>query len=264
VAERAPRRPARGSASGIVSSSAVVLALRAGMEAGIVAGFAYWGYRAGGSAGSQTLLALAAPAVGFGIWSAVDFRRTGRLAEPLRLLEELGISGLAAVALFTAGRPLAGIALAWLSVVYHGLVHATGGRLLHARGPAPAGNDVAGGPEATDLTVEQRRTGTAPEIIFRGRINSASNARLAAAVHESLAQAPDAIRFDLRDSWIDSNGIALLLALYEECLQAGVRVETLPPPATREIFSRLGLPRRFRIEEGGRMVRVIGAGGGRG
>ena len=92
------------------------LVLRVLMEAGIVAAFAYWGYRAGAGTGMKILLAAGAPALGFGFWGAVDFRQAGRLAEPLRLLQELAISGLAAVAVYAAGQHVLGWALGLLSV----------------------------------------------------------------------------------------------------------------------------------------------------
>jgi hypothetical protein len=78
----------------------------------------------------KILLAVGAPALGFGFWGAVDFRQAGRLAEPLRLLQELAISALAAAALYTAGQHLLGWALGLVSVVYHALVYLLGGRLL--------------------------------------------------------------------------------------------------------------------------------------
>ena len=100
------------------------------MEAGIVGVFACWGYEAGPGTGMKILLTVGAPALGFGFWGAVDFHQAGRLAEPLRLLQELAISGLAAAALFTAGQHLLGWVLGLVSVVYHALVYLQGGRLL--------------------------------------------------------------------------------------------------------------------------------------
>ena len=111
------------------------LALRGIVEAGVVGALAYWGYQAGVTR-PLALLALAAPAGGFGVWGALDFRFAGRLAEPLRLAEELAISGLAATALYTAGQPALGIALATVSVVHHALVYLTGERLLKPAQPA--------------------------------------------------------------------------------------------------------------------------------
>ena len=72
--------------------------------------------------------------LGFGLWGAIDFRQAGRYAEPLRLTQELAISALAAVALYAAGQPALAIALAALSIVYHGLVYASGARLLTPEG----------------------------------------------------------------------------------------------------------------------------------
>jgi hypothetical protein len=121
----------------------VTLALRVTMEAAIIAALAMWGYHAGPDAISKLVLALAAPAVGFGVWGAVDFRQAGRFAETLRLFQELAISGLAAAAWYAAGQHAAGAALATVSVAYHGLVYLGGGRLLKAppvprRGGRPA------------------------------------------------------------------------------------------------------------------------------
>ena len=100
------------------------------MEAGIIAAFAYWGYHTGTSTVGKVLLAVGAPVLGFGFWGAVDFHQAGRLSEALRLIQELAISGLAAVALYAAGQHVLGWALALVSVVYHVLVYAHGGRLL--------------------------------------------------------------------------------------------------------------------------------------
>ena len=73
------------------------LALRVLMEAGVVVGLAYWGARTGEGAAAKILLGVGAPVLGFGLGGAVDFHRT-RLAELLRLIQELAVSGLAAVA----------------------------------------------------------------------------------------------------------------------------------------------------------------------
>jgi Protein of unknown function (DUF2568) len=106
------------------------LTLRVLMETGVVAALAYWGVHTGAEVAGRILLGVSAPVVGFALWGMVDFRQTGRAAEPLRLVEELAISGLAALALFAAGRETLGVMLAALSVVYHALVYAAGERLL--------------------------------------------------------------------------------------------------------------------------------------
>ncbi len=108
------------------------LSLRVLMEAGVVAAFAYWGVHTGSNVGTKVLYGIAAPAIGFGFWGAVDFHQAGRYAEPVRLIQELSISGLASVACYSAGRHRLGIALALLSIVYHALVYASGTRLLKA------------------------------------------------------------------------------------------------------------------------------------
>jgi hypothetical protein len=109
---------------------ALTLTLRAIMEAGIVGAFAYWGYQAGAGTGMKILLAAGAPLLGFGFWGAVDFHQAGRLAEPIRLFQELAISGLAAVALYATGQHAPGLTLGLVSIVYHALVYLQGGRLL--------------------------------------------------------------------------------------------------------------------------------------
>lgn len=121
----------------------LTLVLRVVMEAGIVAGFAYWGYQAGTSTATRTVFAVGAPLLGFGFWGAVDFHQAGRLAEPLRLIQELVISGLAAVALYAAGQHILGWALGGLSAGYHALVYLQGGRLLK-QPLKPVGQATAG------------------------------------------------------------------------------------------------------------------------
>lgn len=116
-------------------SEQINLVLRVTMEIGIVVALGFWGYHVGASTGAKIGLMIGAPCVGFGLWGAVDFRQAGRFAEPLRLVQELVISGLAAVAWYAAGQHILGIALAALSVVYHGLVYASGERLLKRRRP---------------------------------------------------------------------------------------------------------------------------------
>ena len=120
-----------------------LLALRVAMETGVVVALAMWGFHAGGGTGTEILLAIGAPLVGFGFWGAVDFRQAGRLAEPLRLVQELAVSGLAAVAWYAAGEHALAWALGLLSLGYHALVYATGGRLLERRSRAAADPEVA-------------------------------------------------------------------------------------------------------------------------
>jgi len=117
----------------------LVLALRAVMETGIVLGLAYWGFQTGSGTVAKIGLAIVAPVVGFGFWGLVDFHQAGRAAEPLRLAQELVISGLVAIALWSAGQPILGLLLALLSIMYHVLVYATGGRLLRVSEPSAQG-----------------------------------------------------------------------------------------------------------------------------
>lgn len=104
--------------------------LRAIMELGIVIGFAYWGFHFGNTTGTKSLLGIGLPIIGFGIWGVIDFHQFGKIAEPLRLAEELIISGLAALAFFTAGQHIIGIILAVISILHHCFVYITGEKLL--------------------------------------------------------------------------------------------------------------------------------------
>lgn len=106
------------------------LILRSAIEAGIVLAFGWWGYHAGSSQVVKIILMIATPVFGFGFWGLVDFHQLGKMAEPARLLQELVISGLAALALYISEEKVLGIILAVLSVVYHGLVYLSGNRLL--------------------------------------------------------------------------------------------------------------------------------------
>jgi Protein of unknown function (DUF2568) len=106
------------------------LALRATMEAGVVAGLGYWGYHTGSGWHGRAALAVVAPLAGFGFWGLVDFHRAGRYAEALRLCQEMAVSGLAAAALYVAGQRYLGLGLGLLSVAYHALVYVQGGALL--------------------------------------------------------------------------------------------------------------------------------------
>ena len=120
----------------------VTLVLRVLMEVGVVVALGYWGVHTGEGTAAKIGLGIAAPLVGFGFWGAVDFHRF-RLAEPLRLIQELTISGLAAVAWYAAGRHVLGISLGALSIAYHALVYASGQRLLKASREQPAGRSEA-------------------------------------------------------------------------------------------------------------------------
>lgn len=117
----------------MTTSERINLILRVTMETGVVVALGFWGYHTGGSTVAKVALLIGAPIVGFGFWGAIDFHQAGRFAEPLRLTQELAISGLAAAAWYVSGHRALGIALAALSVGYHSLVYASGARLLKAR-----------------------------------------------------------------------------------------------------------------------------------
>ncbi len=109
------------------------ITMRAVLEAGIVAGLANWGVSAGNGLAAELALGIAAPLVGFGFWGMIDFHQAGRYAEPLRLVQELVISAVAATAWYGAGQHVLGWSLAALSTGYHGLVYLTNRRLLKPR-----------------------------------------------------------------------------------------------------------------------------------
>jgi len=106
------------------------VALRGIMEAGIVLAFAYWGYHIGTSTSTKIILTISLPLMGFGFWGAVDFHQAGKMAEPLRLTQELVISGLAAIAFYVSGHHTLCWILAALSIVHHLLVYSLGDTLL--------------------------------------------------------------------------------------------------------------------------------------
>ncbi len=106
------------------------LVLRSIMETGIVAGLGYWGFQTGKGSFMKIFLAVCIPVIIFGFWGLVDFHKAGRFSEPLRLLQELVISGAAAVALYIAEQHFLGWTLAGLSIVHHILVYLIGDKLL--------------------------------------------------------------------------------------------------------------------------------------
>ena len=109
------------------------LGLRALMELGTVVALGYWGYTIGKTTGASMLLGIAVPMIGFGFWGLIDFRQTGPLAEPLRLIQELVISGLAALAWYAAGAETLGWVLGSIAIVHHVVLYLTGETLLKER-----------------------------------------------------------------------------------------------------------------------------------
>jgi hypothetical protein len=121
----------------------VCLVLRVLVEAGVVVALVSWGVHAGDDGIGGILLGIGAAAIGFGPWSAIDFRRAAH-GELLRLIQELAISGIAALAWYAAGQHLLGLTLACVSVGYHALVYASGERLLKPQGQPAAGSSRQG------------------------------------------------------------------------------------------------------------------------
>lgn len=110
--------------------SRINIGLRAFMELGILLGLGYWGFHTGDSTFLKFLLGIGAPVTGFGFWGLVDFHNSGKYSEWYRLMQELVVTGLAAILLFNAGKQLFGLILAFLSVIHHALVYILGERLL--------------------------------------------------------------------------------------------------------------------------------------
>lgn len=106
------------------------LTLRALMELGVVVALFFGGYHIGGTTSMKIVFALAAPIIGFGFWGVVDFHQAGKLGEPLRMIQELTISLLAALAWYVAGYHSFGWGLAALTIVYHILMPLSGQKLL--------------------------------------------------------------------------------------------------------------------------------------
>jgi thiol:disulfide interchange protein len=116
----------------VVAVTNINLALRGLMELGIIVALAYWGLQTGASTIVKIVLGIGAPLLVFGFWGAYDFHDAGRWAEPLRLLQELVICGLAAVLLYVVGQPTLAWAVALISIVHHVLVYVLGGSLLRS------------------------------------------------------------------------------------------------------------------------------------
>ena len=106
------------------------LVLRVILETGIVLGFGYWGFRQGNTTTWKFIFSILAPLIGFGFWGLIDFHQFGKWAEPLRCTQELLISALAALLLYTSGAHVYSYVLMILSIVYHLLVYISGERLL--------------------------------------------------------------------------------------------------------------------------------------
>lgn len=127
---KSPGADSRQASSATAALKWFNVAVRGLMELGIIAALGYWGYQTGNNTIAKILLGILAPVIGFGFWGLVDFHQAGRFAEPLRLCEELVISGAAAAAFYVAGQQALGWALGLISIVHHGLVYGLGETLL--------------------------------------------------------------------------------------------------------------------------------------
>jgi hypothetical protein len=107
---------------------AVNLLARFLLELCAVVAAGYWGFRASDSA-LEWLLGLGAPLVVVMLWGAfVAPKAPSRLPDPARLVLELAIFGVAAIALVAAGSSLLGVALAVAALANIGLMFALGSR----------------------------------------------------------------------------------------------------------------------------------------
>lgn len=106
------------------------LVLRGLMETGIILAFGYWGYCLGAHMGTKILLCIAMPSLVFAFWSLVDFHQLGMVSERLRPVQELLVSGLAAIAIYSTGFHVFGWMLGGISIVHHALVYIIGDKLL--------------------------------------------------------------------------------------------------------------------------------------
>ena len=112
------------------SLSKINIVLRAIMELGIITALCYWGIHTGKSSSTKIVLGVSSPIIMFGFWGLVDFHNSGRYSEILRLVQELVISALAAIALYISGLYFLAFFLASLSIVHHMLTYAIGEKLL--------------------------------------------------------------------------------------------------------------------------------------
>ena len=102
------------------------LALKFVLELGAFAAFAYWGARTGSGAVS-VVLAIAAPAVAIVLWGVFAAPKSQRrLALGPRVVFELGVFGLAVVALIAAGSPAAAVVFGALAAINAALLAALG------------------------------------------------------------------------------------------------------------------------------------------
>ena len=106
------------------------IALRGLMELGIILALGYWGYTFGNSMMGKIIWCIGTPLMGFGFWSLVDFHQFGKNSETLRLLQELVVSGIAALALYSTGMHILGWLIVGISILHHVLVYSLGERLL--------------------------------------------------------------------------------------------------------------------------------------
>lgn len=97
------------------------LALAFLLELAAFAAFAYWGASVGSGAVS-VVLAIAAPALAIALWAVFGAPRSSRrLPTGPRVVFELSVFGLAAVALLAAGAPVLALVMALATATSFGL-----------------------------------------------------------------------------------------------------------------------------------------------
>jgi hypothetical protein len=103
------------------------LALRFLLELCALAALGYWGFKTGTSLIAKIGLGLGAPLLGAIVWGMfVSPRATVPVPSFLRLVIELGVFGLAAAALYSAGRPNLAWVLALAYVINRALMYVWG------------------------------------------------------------------------------------------------------------------------------------------
>ncbi len=95
---------------------ALNLAVRFGMELGMLAIFGYWGFKSGGSPWMRWLLGLGAPLLAAVIWGMLMAPKAPwRQQEAASLLLEVALFGLAGLALYASGQKNLTL---WFGVIY--------------------------------------------------------------------------------------------------------------------------------------------------
>lgn len=105
----------------------IALVVRFVLELGMLAAFAYWGFTATDATALNIVLGIAAPVLAAIVWGTfLAPRRRTDLPIPARVVIELVVFGLAAVALLAAGQPTWAIVVAVVAVAQRAALSALG------------------------------------------------------------------------------------------------------------------------------------------